>query len=85
MRSELAVHDDVLRGAIQAHGGFLFGRHTATGVCGVLVAARFCGCDAAVAAQRRLQLPVRMDIPTAAKPSCVMGITSGWCSTAWHG
>ena len=32
MRAALAAHDEVLRGAIEAHGGFLF-KHTGDGVC----------------------------------------------------
>ena len=32
MRVALAAHDKVLRGAIEAHGGFLF-KHTGDGVC----------------------------------------------------
>ena len=32
MRIALAAHDEVLRSAIEAHGGFLF-KHTGDGVC----------------------------------------------------
>jgi hypothetical protein len=32
MRVALAAHDEVLRGAIEAHGGWLF-KHTGDGVC----------------------------------------------------
>ena len=32
MRTALAAHDEVLRAAIEAHGGFLF-KHTGDGVC----------------------------------------------------
>ena len=32
MRSALTAHDEVLRKAIEAHGGFLF-KHTGDGVC----------------------------------------------------
>src|ERR1700722_14303070 len=62
MRAELAAHDEVLRGAIQAYGGFLF-KHTGDGMCAVFSSPRS-AVDAAVAAQRRLQLPVRMGIAT---------------------
>ncbi|MGO8938839.1 MAG: ATP-binding protein, partial [Mycobacterium sp.] len=62
MRAELATHDDVLRGAIQAHGGFLF-KHTGDGMCAAFSSPRS-AVEAAVAAQRRLQLPVRMGIAT---------------------
>ena len=34
MRVALAAHDEVLRGAIEAHGGWLF-KHTGDGVCRV--------------------------------------------------
>jgi predicted ATPase/DNA-binding CsgD family transcriptional regulator len=62
MRAELAAHDEVLRGAIQAHGGFLF-KHTGDGMCAVFSSPRS-AVDAAVAAQPQLQLPVRMGIAT---------------------
>jgi predicted ATPase/DNA-binding CsgD family transcriptional regulator len=62
MRAELAAHDEVLRGAIQAYGGFLF-KHTGDGMCAAFSSPRS-AVDAAVAAQRRLQLPVRMGIAT---------------------
>jgi class 3 adenylate cyclase len=32
MRTALAAHDEVLRGAIEAHGGWVF-KHTGDGVC----------------------------------------------------
>ena len=32
MREALAAHDEVLRSAIEAHGGFMF-KHTGDGVC----------------------------------------------------
>jgi predicted ATPase/class 3 adenylate cyclase len=62
MRAALAVHDEVLRGAIEAHGGWLF-KHTGDGVCAAFASPRS-AVDAAVAAQRALQLPVRMGIAT---------------------
>jgi predicted ATPase/class 3 adenylate cyclase len=62
MREALAAHDEVLRSAIDAHGGWLF-KHTGNGVCAAFVSPRF-AVDAAVAAQRALQLPVRMGIAT---------------------
>ena len=62
MRSALAVHDDVLRSAIEAHGGWLF-KHTGDGVCAAFGSAR-AAIDAAVHAQRRLELPVRMGLAT---------------------
>ena len=62
MRIALAAHDEVLRGAIEAHGGFLF-KHTGDGVCAAFASPRS-AVDAAVAAQRVLELPVRMGIAT---------------------
>jgi predicted ATPase len=62
MRSALAAHDEVLRTAIEAHGGWLF-KHTGDGVVAAFASPRS-AIDAAVAAQRELQLPVRMGIAT---------------------
>jgi len=62
MRVALAAHDEVLRYAIEAHGGFLF-KHTGDGVCAAF-ASPTGAVDAAVAAQRALELPVRMGIAT---------------------
>src|SRR5271167_2848338 len=62
MRVALAAHDEVLRGAIQGHGGWLF-KHTGDGVCAAFASPRS-AVDAAVAVQRELQLPVRMGLAT---------------------
>ena len=62
MRAALAAHDEVLRGAIEAHGGWLF-KHTGDGVCAAFASPRS-AVDAAVAAQRALELPVRMGLAT---------------------
>src|ERR1700744_6481179 len=62
MRAALAVHDAVLRSAIERHGGWLF-KHTGDGVCAAFVSPRS-AVDAAVVAQRELQLPVRMGMAT---------------------
>ena len=62
MRVALAAHDEVLRGAIEAHGGLLF-KHTGDGVCAAFSSPRS-AVDAAVAAQRALELPVRMGLAT---------------------
>ena len=51
-----------LRTAIEAHGGFLFS-HTGDGVCAAFASPKS-AVDAAVAAQRALELPVRMGIAT---------------------
>ncbi len=62
MRLALAVHDEVLRAAIEGNGGWLF-KHTGDGVCAAFASARG-AVDSAVAAQRSLGLPVRMGIAT---------------------
>ena len=62
MRLALAAHDEVLRAAIEAHGGWLF-KHTGDGVCAAFSSPRS-AVDAAVAAQRVLELPVRMGLAT---------------------
>ena len=62
MRAALAAHDQVLRKAIEAHGGWLF-KHTGDGVCAAFASPRS-AVDAAVAAQRALELPVRMGLAT---------------------
>ena len=62
MRAALAAHDEVLRGAIEGHGGWLF-KHTGDGVCAAF-ASPGSAVDAAVAAQRALELPVRMGLAT---------------------
>jgi predicted ATPase len=62
MRAALVAHDEVLHGAIEAHGGWLF-KHTGDGVCAAFASPRS-AVDAAVAAQRALQLPVRMGLAT---------------------
>ena len=62
MRVALAAHDALLRKAIEANGGWVF-KHTGDGVCAVFASPRS-AVDAAVAAQRALELPVRMGIAT---------------------
>ena len=62
MRAALAAHDEVLRKAVQAHGGFLF-KHTGDGVCAAFSLPKS-AVDAAVAAQQKLELPVRMGLAT---------------------
>ena len=62
MRAALAAHDEVLRKAIEAHRGWVF-KHTGDGMCAAFASPR-CAVDAAVAAQRELELPVRMGIAT---------------------
>ncbi len=62
MRAALVAHDDVLRSAIEAHGGLLF-KHTGDGVCAAFGSPKT-AVDAAIAAQRALELPVRMGLAT---------------------
>jgi predicted ATPase len=62
MRVALAAHDEVLRKAIEAQGGWLF-KHTGDGVCAAFASPKS-AVDAAVAAQQSLELPVRMGIAT---------------------
>jgi len=62
MRAALAAHDEVLREAIEAHGGWLF-KHTGDGVCAAFSSPK-AAVDAAIVAQRKLELPVRMGIAT---------------------
>ncbi len=62
MRAALMAHDEVLRAAIESHGGFLFS-HTGDGVVAAF-ASPMSAVKAAVAAQRTLELPVRMGLAT---------------------
>jgi class 3 adenylate cyclase len=62
MRAALKAHDEVLRTAIEADDGFLFS-HTGDGVMAAFASPK-AAADAAVAAQRALELLVRMGIAT---------------------
>src|SRR5690349_18917325 len=62
MRAALAAHDEALRSAIESHGGFMF-KHTGDGVCAAFASPRS-AVDAAITAQRELELPVRMGLAT---------------------
>jgi predicted ATPase len=62
MRKALVAHDEVLRSAIETHGGFMF-KHTGDGVCAAFASPK-AAVDAAVDAQRELELPVRMGLAT---------------------
>jgi predicted ATPase len=62
MRAALAAHDELMREVVENHDGSLF-KHTGDGVCAAFSSPRS-AVDAAVAAQRKLQLPVRMGIAT---------------------
>jgi predicted ATPase/class 3 adenylate cyclase len=60
MRAALEAHDAVVRAAIEAHGGQVF-KHTGDGMCAAFELAQ-AAVDAAIDAQRRLALPVRMGV-----------------------
>lgn len=62
MRTALSTHDEVLRTAIEGHGGYLFS-HTGDGVVAAFESPRS-AVDAAVEAQLALELPVRMGMAT---------------------
>src|SRR5271157_4454807 len=62
MRVALVVHDKVLRAAIEAYDGFLFS-HTGDGFVAAF-ASPMSAVNAAIDAQRELQLPVRMGLAT---------------------
>ena len=62
MRAALERHDRTLRDAVEGHGGWLF-KHTGDGVCASFGTAG-AAIDAAVDAQRALELPVRMGLAT---------------------
>ena len=62
MRAAMATHDNMLREAIEAHGGWLF-KHTGDGVCAAF-SSPTAAVDAAIVAQRKLELPVRIGIAT---------------------
>ena len=62
MRAAMVIHDAVLRSAVEAHRGTVF-KHTGDGMCAVFDSARD-AIDAAVDAQRQLELPVRMGVAT---------------------
>ena len=60
MRAALAKHDEVIADAVESNGGWLF-KHTGDGIVAAFGSAR-AAIAAAIAAQRRLELPVRMGI-----------------------
>jgi class 3 adenylate cyclase len=62
MQVALEAHDETLRQAIARCGGRVF-KHTGDGICAVF-GSPHAAVDAAVAAQRCLELPVRMGIAT---------------------
>jgi class 3 adenylate cyclase len=62
IRAALTAHEEVLRSAIETHGGFMF-KHTGDGVCAAFSLPR-AAVDAPIAAQHKLELPVRMGVAT---------------------
>ena len=72
MRAALAAHDAVLRNAIETHRGVLF-KHTGDGVCAAFSSPKS-AVDAAVAAQRALELPVRMGLATGEAETAGQGL-----------
>ncbi|MDH3704430.1 MAG: adenylate/guanylate cyclase domain-containing protein [Acidimicrobiia bacterium] len=60
MQAALAAHDETLQTAVEQHRGWLF-KHTGDGVCAAFTSPRD-AVDAAIEAQRALELPVRMGI-----------------------
>jgi class 3 adenylate cyclase len=62
MRAALETHNELLRDAVKSHDGHVF-NYTGDGMCAVFASPRS-AVDAAVAAQRALELPVRMGIAT---------------------
>jgi predicted ATPase len=62
MRVALKAHNEIMLSAIDAHQGWLF-KHTGDGVCAAFASPR-AAVDAAIAAQRKLELPVRMGLAT---------------------
>ena len=62
MRAALETHNEVLREAVKSHDGHVF-NYTGDGMCAVFASPRS-AVDAAIDAQRALELPVRMGIAT---------------------
>src|SRR6476646_8386398 len=62
MRAALEAHNKVIRDAVEANDGTVF-NYTGDGMCAVFTSPRS-AVDAAVDAQRALELPVRMGIAT---------------------
>src|SRR5689334_2079930 len=62
MRVALEAHNAVIRDAVKANDGTVF-NYTGDGMCAVFTSPR-CAVDAAIAAQRALELPVRIGIAT---------------------
>ena len=79
MRVALEAHNKVLRSAVEADDGKVF-NYTGDGMCAVFDSPRS-AVDAAVTAQRALELPVRME-SAPGRRSCVETTTPAPCSIA---
>ena len=66
MRTALEAHNQTLRDAVEAHDGTVF--NYTGGMCAVFAFPRP-AVEAAIAAQRALELPVRMGIATSGSPT----------------
>ena len=88
LRFGRVTHDEVLRTAIEGHDAYLFS-HTGDGVVAAITSPKS-AVDAAISAQRALDLPVRMGLAALAGlhawegrvvgvgwDSCVCGICTG--------
>jgi predicted ATPase/tetratricopeptide (TPR) repeat protein len=62
MRTALEIHDQVLAESVAAQSGWLF-KHTGDGICAAFASPK-AAVEAAVTAQRALELPVRMGVAT---------------------
>jgi hypothetical protein len=81
MRGALEAHDRTLRAAVAAHHGTVF-KHTGDGVCAVFASPTEATL-AAIDAQRRLVLPVRMAIHTGeaiSRDEDFFGVTLNRCA-----
>ena len=83
MRAALLTHDEALRTAIEAHDGFLFS-HTGDGAVAAFASPKS-AVDAAVDAQRELQLPVRMGIATGEAELRLAHQILVWHDCGWSG
>jgi hypothetical protein len=81
MRAALMAHDEVLRTAIESHGGFLFS-HTGDGVVAAFASPKS-AVDAAVAAQQNLGLPVRMGLATGEAELRDVGLAAQQAAVQW--
>ena len=82
MRAALAAHDEVLRGAIETHGGFMF-KHTGDGV---VPRSRHRGPRSMLRSLRSGHWSCRCEwVLRPVRLNCGTGTTSGRCSTVRRG